>query len=295
MGSLGESLRKEREARGISLEEISQHTKISGRLLKFIEEDQFDRLPGGIFNKNFVRQYARYVGLDEETVIQEYLQAISTNRETPPGSKTPLPETNEPALGIGYPRLILTAVLLGTLVAGILYGAYRFRERLRAGNQPTASAATEASRSLSNGGTGTSPTASEALPNNAAGADRAWESSSPKDLSDPTSSASRERSDHPAAVGDSAAATFDEGLQLEIVSRGTVWLSISADGEKQWQGTMRTNESRQVKAEESVQITIGDAGAVELTLNGKPLPPVGKAGEVKTITVTAKGYPTPPA
>ncbi|MBI4441976.1 MAG: DUF4115 domain-containing protein [Acidobacteria bacterium] len=296
-------MKKEREARGISLEEISQQTKISVRLLRVIEEEHFDQLPGGIFNKNFVRQYARYVGLDEETAIQQYLQVISTNRETPPIPRTPLPEAYEPALGIGYPRLILTAVILGALIAGIVYGVYRFRERLARSDQQTASTMIEADRSLrdsSTGGlgtqepvTGVSSTEGEALPGSGGGAGSTAASSSQPSLPETASSAAGQRPDSVGEAGDTAAIP-GEGLQLEIASRGTVWLSIAADGETYWQGTMRANETRQVKAQESVRMTIGDAGAVELTLNGKPLPPAGKAGEVKTITVTAKGFPAPP-
>ena len=66
MSSLGATFRREREARGVALEQIAEETKIGIRLLRAIENEQFDRLPGGIFNKSFVRQYARYLGLDEE-------------------------------------------------------------------------------------------------------------------------------------------------------------------------------------------------------------------------------------
>ena len=84
-----------------------------------------------------------------------------------------------------------------------------------------------------------------------------------------------------------------EGLQLRIDSRGPVWLSITADGAKQWQGTLRPNQTREVQATDSVRLTVGDAGAVELSLNGKPLPPLGRSGEVKSITITAKGASEP--
>ena len=218
--------------------------------------------------------------------------------------RTPLPEAYEPALGIGYPRLILTAVILGALIAAIVYGVYRFRERLTGSNQQTASGLIPADRlprDSSTGGyatqdpaTGIASAEGGALPGNGGGADSAAASSSQPSLPETTSSAAGESSDSRGVAGDSAAIA-GEGLQLEIASRGTVWLSIDADGEKYWQGTMRANETRQVKAQESVRMTIGDAGAVELTLNGKPLPPAGKAGEVKTITVTAKGFPAPPS
>jgi hypothetical protein len=79
-----------------------------------------------------------------------------------------------------------------------------------------------------------------------------------------------------------------EDLALRIDSHGTVWLSITADGVRQWQGTMRANQSREVQAAESVRLTVGDAGAVSLTLNGRSLPGLGRAGEVRNLTITAR-------
>ncbi len=81
MRPFGKSLIKEREARGVSLEDISRYTKIGVRMLKAIETERFDLLPGGIFNKSYVRQYARYLGLDEEQVASEYLRAAAPDTE----------------------------------------------------------------------------------------------------------------------------------------------------------------------------------------------------------------------
>lgn len=79
MGLFGEKLRKHRESRGLSLDAISTTTKISTRMLRAIEEEHFDQLPGGVFNKGFVRAYARQVGLDEEEVVNDYLAALREN------------------------------------------------------------------------------------------------------------------------------------------------------------------------------------------------------------------------
>ncbi|MBI4465090.1 MAG: helix-turn-helix domain-containing protein [Acidobacteria bacterium] len=299
MGSLGESLRREREARGISLEEISRQTKIGVRLLRTIEDEQFDRLPGGIFNKSFVRQYARYVGLDEEVAIQQYLQVLGAQRETPGLSNPPLPQTHEPAWGIGYPRLVVTAVCLGALVAGLSYGVYRFWDLFSGGNRPPVSASTETNPALRSSGMDMSGTQEPAstLPLNDPSVDTGTSTPASQLASlGATGSSGEERlaTDRSAEQETSAATSAGEVLELAITSRGTVWLSISADGGKQWQGTMRADQTRQVKAQESVRLTIGDAGAVDLTLNGKPLPSVGKTGEVKTLTITAKGLPAPP-
>jgi cytoskeletal protein RodZ len=64
-----------RQQKKISLEEIAESTKISLRYLRAIEEARFDRLPGGVYNGNYVRQYARAFGFDEQALLNAYLEA----------------------------------------------------------------------------------------------------------------------------------------------------------------------------------------------------------------------------
>lgn len=90
MGAFGEKLRKQREQRGIELEAISNTTKISTRMLRALEEEHFDQLPGGVFNKGFVRAYARHVGLDEQEAIADYLAALNGS-QVPPQENLPNP------------------------------------------------------------------------------------------------------------------------------------------------------------------------------------------------------------
>ncbi len=80
MGIFGEKLRKQREHRGITLEAVANTTKISTRMLKALEDEHFDQLPGGVFNKGFVRAYARQVGLNEEEAINDYLAALAESQ-----------------------------------------------------------------------------------------------------------------------------------------------------------------------------------------------------------------------
>ena len=75
MASFGEKLRQQRELRGIALRDISEATKISVRFLQALETDRVDILPGGIFRRSFVREYARFVGLDPERMVSEFLHA----------------------------------------------------------------------------------------------------------------------------------------------------------------------------------------------------------------------------
>ncbi len=75
MSQFGEDLRKERETRGIAIEAITNVTKISGRHLLALEQEHFDALPGGVFNKGIVRGYARVVGLDEDAWVGRFMSA----------------------------------------------------------------------------------------------------------------------------------------------------------------------------------------------------------------------------
>jgi cytoskeletal protein RodZ len=81
MGNFGDTLRQEREFRGITLDSITKVTKISNRHLVALEQEHFEVLPGGVFNKSMVREYARVVGLDQEEWVGRYLSAHQPAKE----------------------------------------------------------------------------------------------------------------------------------------------------------------------------------------------------------------------
>jgi len=132
MGQFGEDLRRERESRGIALEAITDSTKISGRHLSALEEEKFDRLPGGVFNKGIVRGYARVVGLDEEAWVERFLSAYRSSGQGKEGDadwvkfaegvvNSRVTEGERPALRLRWAGVILLLMLL----AG--FGLYVFR------------------------------------------------------------------------------------------------------------------------------------------------------------------------
>jgi cytoskeleton protein RodZ len=83
MSEFGTDLRKERESKGVSLEAISEATKIGSRYLVALETGHFSDLPGGIFNKGIVRSYVRFVGLDESAWVNRFLTACQTSGQFP--------------------------------------------------------------------------------------------------------------------------------------------------------------------------------------------------------------------
>lgn len=80
--NIGEQLRLAREGRGIPLREISDQTRISMHYLEAIEMNDYKRLPGGIFNRSFVKAYARYVGYDEKEAVDGYTRYMREQGDT---------------------------------------------------------------------------------------------------------------------------------------------------------------------------------------------------------------------
>ena len=132
--SIGEQLRLAREARGIGLREICDHTRISVHYLEAIEANDYKRLPGGVFNRSFIKAYAKCVGYDEREAIEGYTrylrehgdQAADEVNTTPMHSKvyTDTPATRSPVLTV-----VLAILILAILTAAALALVYWFQRR----------------------------------------------------------------------------------------------------------------------------------------------------------------------
>jgi cytoskeleton protein RodZ len=116
MASFGENLRRERELRGVSLREIADATKISARFLKALEEDRVDLLPGGLFPKAFVRQYARHLGLDAERYVADFLYVAGERTSLP--SPAPLPEPRPVSRGLIFFGVVVALGVVLSLKLG---------------------------------------------------------------------------------------------------------------------------------------------------------------------------------
>ncbi len=122
--SLGEKLRTAREERGISISEVAEQTRISPLYLEAIDQDNYKSLPGGIFNKGFVRSYAKYVGIDEQEALQDYSRLMAESAPVEEAEfKTYRPEvlTDDRTASSIVPTVIFAAVILALMSAGILF------------------------------------------------------------------------------------------------------------------------------------------------------------------------------
>jgi cytoskeleton protein RodZ len=108
MASFGDNLRRERELRGVSLREIAEGTKISVRFLQALEEERLDVLPGGLFPRAFVRQYAQFIGLDAERTAADF---AAVHREAPLERRPPAPPSRRLPVSPGHLFLGVVAVL----------------------------------------------------------------------------------------------------------------------------------------------------------------------------------------
>lgn len=268
MASFGENLRRERELRGITLAELANATKISLRHLQALEGDQLDDLPGGVFNRGFVRAVARYMKLDEHYWVGEYVRAAHEEPEVlaryaPP--PLPRPPSRHRALG--------SFVLLIMLFGGGAYVIHQVRLRRAA----------EAASSV--------PTSPVSLPQTESGADAAPAQPA---LPQPSAPVGTPTTLPVAAKSPAASEEQPVELLLQVDVLEDAWVTVTVDSQPLYRGLMRPGESRHFRAGRRIELTTGNASAVVLTLNGETLAPLGNPGERKNIVLTAKDL-RPPA
>ena len=130
MATLGEELKRERELREISLREISQATKISMRILEAIEKNNFKQMPGGIFNKNFIRAYAEFIGVDPDNAVNKYHQQSITLGESPLPEFHGVITLDQPESSSRTRKIVLICILVLLAACLVGYGYLRYKKSL---------------------------------------------------------------------------------------------------------------------------------------------------------------------
>jgi cytoskeleton protein RodZ len=262
MGSFGENLRREREMRGVTLQEISAATKISVHFLKSIENEDFSRLPGGIFSRSFVRAYARYLGLDEDPLLEEYQAVAKTGTEVDLSQFSPPTAYSRPDRN--FRRTLWVGVIATALLA---LGFALWRHSHRPLQVPVAAKSSPGSHPAA----GTSPDPGGGASGGVLAA-AATASSTPK-LPPVTDT--------------------DGRLVLQIAATERSWVAIDADGNSMMQGVMDPNTVKTFKADAFFDVLTGNAQGVTLTLNGQTQEPLGREGEVKQVHLTWQSLKKP--
>jgi len=254
--SFGDWLRRQRELREISLRDIAERTKISLRYLEAMEADRFDLLPAPLFAKGFLREYARYVGLSPDDVVNHYLSVHHPEELADPKDDTKVRSRPKP-VDPGQPPvrrnwswgllLALAGLILLVLVALAAYFAERRHEEpANVGQAPPMSAPPQL-----------------AAPK-------------PDQMALPATVAARSAPPPPNAP-----------IQVSLDFSKDCWVAAVIDGGKRRFSELRVQgESLPLEAEKSIVLTLGNVGAVDVQVNGYPLELNGKEGEaVHDLTI----------
>lgn len=311
MPSFGQKLKLEREKRNITLEQISVSTKIGTRMLQALEEDNFNQLPGGIFNRGFVRAYSRFLGLDEDQTIADYMQAsgdappVSTETVSHEDGSRENAAREDAARGDrdrdkdrdkdkdkvsrleasadAPPRQVPWGVFAGALLVVALalsFWSHRRREHMRQAVRPTpAAAATQLSGQVSGSD----------LP-----------TTGPPTTSSPTGVSVHSvvpKTSHDLAPVSPAAIPGE--FTVVIQAREESWTTITADGKTISSELLPAGSERVVRGRKEITVRTGNAGGIDFRFNEKKVDVGGDYGEVKIVTFGPRGIlpnaPPPPS
>ncbi len=250
MAALGERFRVAREARGLTLPEVSEQTRIRSVYLAAIEEEQWERIGAAVYVRGFIRTYGAFLKLDVEEALREYASSSSVSRAADEseaydeeGGGVP-PAAARKTLA---PWLWAAGVVAVLLIAFLTYS-------LTSSAPPSVSVAVE------------SPTASPGV------------SPSPGVRPSPGVSPS------PGASPSSASITPGQGT-LILRLAGTSWLRVTVDGNVSMVGTFPAGTQRAFRGKD-VTVRVGNAAAVTFNVDGKNVGPLGGAGVVVERTFT---------
>ena len=239
--SFGTWLRRQREVREIDLREIADASKVSMSYLRALEEDRFDVLPAPVFAKGFLRQYARYVGLDPEETVNFYLAARHPEGEEEPTLQAPT--APEPP-SRHYLLIGLAVVAALVLVVWLLS---RFTQGTPSSEASPPAATPDLQAASAPAGAGEAPEPSAPVPASVAEA--------PPPVSEP-------------GVPEEIEELPPLRVTLDFMS--DCWVEASVDGAEKLSELKVQGESLLLDAQEVVEFKVGDVGAVQGEVNGNP-------------------------
>ncbi len=299
MGSFGERLQREREMRGITLEEIAEATKIGTRSLRALEEEDFAKLPGGIFNRGFVRAYARYLGIDEEQAVNDF-RAVCKEEEQPLPNPTdrkkeeiPVPRESSGAKWVVLALLLLVAGGVASWRMGWLRKPMAPQARPAHAskpdtNEPSPVTPSTVQAAVPEAGTRGPASTPSTSPTPAEQAGSPVRSASERSLAPPpgsTMSAATPGAESTLNAATSAPTPFT----LDIKATQDSWVEIMVDGKLVARELMRASGERSFSANHQIQVRTGNSAALEFSHNGKPLTVASEQGKPRTFTFTAEG------
>ncbi|WP_328916539.1 MULTISPECIES: helix-turn-helix domain-containing protein [unclassified Streptomyces] len=254
--SVGRALAQARIAAGLSIDHVGTSTRVRVPILQSIEQDDFSRCGGDVYARGHIRTIARAVGLDPEPLVEQYVAEHGSTIEPVPVA--PLYEAERIRSEPRRPNW--TAAMVAAIVAVVGFVGFTLVHSGGSGDKTTAAPTTSASKTA---------TASATTPAQGSG------------VSKPQPSGSAIAAAPPGKVTVKASA-----------ESGTSWIQATdGNGKQLFQDSLKKGESKTWTADKQIRLVVGNAGAVQLFVNGKDLGPAGTKGQVVRLTYTP-GDPT---
>jgi cytoskeleton protein RodZ len=288
MGSVASELKSEREKRKISLAQIAADTRISMRYLQSLEEGRFGDLPGGMYNRAFLRAYCESLNLNLNEIMQRYEAEISPPLDKFPKSKSHLPHKNSSLSPVVVWSLMLlisaTGIFLSRKWIATVFSPYFYHRQAPSIPHEVVRQPVPLPTSEPTAASQTSPPVQSVPPENIASAPT---------LSPENSTTEHNNADvQPPATPQNQEAVSPVAspspLRLEITATEKCWISVDRDGNPAVRKLLAAGDVQMVRASEQFSIVLGNAGGVRLRINGKAAKSLGKSGEVVKIQINEK-------
>jgi cytoskeleton protein RodZ len=255
---VGATLQSARERSGLSLEDVARRTKISVRVLRAIEDNAFDAVPGGIFTRGYLRAYAREVGLDPAATVEQFLarfDTVGSPVEPSSRSRTEDDPGDDPPVVTGY-AAYESGSEAGKAIA-IAVASLGFLAYLSVGGPPD-----HVETPIDEG-----VVAIAAAPATA------------------TAPAVMLASDPAQPV-----ATAGEILDLEMRATGPCWVEATADGSRRVYRLMQAGDRETFAVQDTLVLRVGNPGAFAFSVNGRPAHLPGRPGQPIAIRIGLENF-----
>jgi cytoskeleton protein RodZ len=291
MNSVGRILRSARERQGRAVAEIADELCLTQQYLRAIEEDDVKNLPGTFFYKNFVKQYAAILGV-KDAEIRAGIEALTAAAEEPaiPGAPAQPPMRPLDPIVADSNRHYFANARLGLSVAGFVavlmacsgFYAWWIKPKEVAAAKPLPPAAVVQQSIQQSTQPVAEPVSQPAV--------------SPVSEPAPVALAVASQSPSPAPTVQVTAAqtqTTIDGINhvvLNLAATEKTWLSITSEGKRIFSGFLEPSQTKTLTGLDAARMTVGNAGGINVQLNGKPIGPIGKSGQVRVVVFTPDNF-----
>jgi cytoskeleton protein RodZ len=281
---LGEWLRQRREELDISLEQAEADTRIRLRYLEALESGEYDALPDPVVGRGFLRNYAAYLDLDPLEAADRFSrkvappepESLSVEGPTPftAGVFRPLSLHEMPARRSRWIWVAGLALILVAALAVLGWWGYPYLSGWLDREDPTEPALAPTRTSLA-----TTEDLATATRMPSVTVSITKETTGTPATSTPTPRVTRTPTRTPSPTPTPSPPVYT-GIFLELVFSDTSWIQVTVDGVREFQGELEADTYRSWYGEERIELRIGNAGAVLVTVNGQSLGALGEPDEV---------------